>query len=87
MPVHLQDHIAGGGHIPGIFVLSPELSMGETIDELILIGEGSLPDEYQDQIRYLPLDDDNHLIFIAIDAIISISYFCQILYRCHLIAS
>lgn len=55
MPVHLQDHIAGGGHVPGIFVLSPELSTGETVDELLLIWEASLPDEYQDQIRYLPI--------------------------------
>lgn len=55
MPVHLQDHLDAGGHIPGIFVLRPELSMGEIIDELLLIGEASLPNEYQDQIRYLPL--------------------------------
>jgi hypothetical protein len=55
MPVHLQDHLHVGGHIPGIFVLRPELSMGEVIDELLFIWEASLPNEYQDQIRYLPL--------------------------------
>jgi hypothetical protein len=55
MPAHLQAHLDAGGHVPGIFVLRPELSMGEMIDELVLIWEATLPNEYQDQIRYLPL--------------------------------
>jgi len=55
MPAHLQDHIMAGGHIPGIFVLRPVSGIGEIIDELILIWEASFPDEYQDQIRYLPI--------------------------------
>jgi hypothetical protein len=42
-------------HIPGIFILSPELSLGETIEELILIAEASFADEYADRISYLPL--------------------------------
>jgi hypothetical protein len=55
MPAHLQDHLDAGGHVPGIFVLRPDLSMGETIDELVLIWEASMPNEYQDRIRYLPI--------------------------------
>lgn len=55
MPVHLADHIAEGRHVPGIFILNPKLSMGQNIDELILIAEGSFDDEYQDQIVNLPL--------------------------------
>jgi hypothetical protein len=53
MPVHLQDHLAAGRHIPGIFVLNPNMTMGETIDELILIWAASDSDEYVDQLRYL----------------------------------
>lgn len=55
MPVHLADHIAEGRHVPGIFILSPTLSIGNTIEELILIAEGSFDDEYRDQIIHLPL--------------------------------
>ncbi len=55
MPVHLADHIAEGRHVPGIFILNPKLSMGQNIDELILIAEGSFDNEYQDQIVNLPL--------------------------------
>lgn len=55
MPVHLAEHITQGNHIPGIFILNPSLSIGENIDELILIAEGSFDDEYQDQIIHLPI--------------------------------
>jgi hypothetical protein len=55
MPDHLQDHLAVGRHVPGIFTLSASISLGETIEELTLIwGAGEL-DEYADQINYLPL--------------------------------
>ncbi len=55
MPVHLKDHLAKNQHIPGIFILNPQLTIGQNIDELILIAEGSFDDEYQDQIIHLPL--------------------------------
>jgi predicted nuclease of predicted toxin-antitoxin system len=55
MPVHLRDHIAQGRHVPGIFILNPNLSIGRNIDELILIAQGSFEGEYQDQIIHLPL--------------------------------
>lgn len=55
MPVHLADHLAEGRHIPGIFILNPDMSIGQNIDELLLIADGSLDDEYQDQIIYLPI--------------------------------
>jgi hypothetical protein len=54
MPVHLAEHIERGGHIPGIFILGPKLSIGENINQLIFIAEASFDDEYQDQIVYLP---------------------------------
>lgn len=55
MPVHLTDHLAEGRHVPGIFTLNTNMSIGETLDELILIALASETDEYQDQIAYLPL--------------------------------
>ena len=55
MPVHLSDHIALGRHIPGIFILNPNLTIGENLEELILAALASEDDEYQDRIVYLPL--------------------------------
>lgn len=55
MPVHLNEHLAKAGHIPGIFILNPNLSAGQNIDELILIAEYAFENEYEDQIVHLPL--------------------------------
>jgi len=37
MPQHLASHLAKGRHIPGILELNPNMSIGETIEELFLI--------------------------------------------------
>ena len=55
MPVHLKEHIQQNKHIPGIFILNPQLTIGQNIEELLLIAEGSFPDEYPNQIIHLPL--------------------------------
>ena len=55
MPVHLAEHIEQKHHIPGIFILNPKLSVGENLEQLILIAEGSFDNEYQDRIEFLPL--------------------------------
>lgn len=55
MPQHLGDHLDRGGQVPGIFMLNPKISLGETIDNLFDAASLSLEGEYRDQIRYLPL--------------------------------
>ncbi|WP_373527025.1 hypothetical protein [Nostoc sp.] len=55
MPVHLAEHIAQARNIPGIFILSDKLTIGQTIDELTIIAEASFNDEYQNPILNLPL--------------------------------
>ncbi|ACC84039.1 DUF5615 family PIN-like protein [Nostoc punctiforme] len=55
MPRHLADHLASGRHIPGIFTIDANQSIGQTVEELIFIVEASFEDEYQDRIEYLPL--------------------------------
>lgn len=55
MPRHLQDHLAEGQRMPGILELNPNMSIGETIEELILIWSVSDTDDYQDKLLYLPL--------------------------------
>ena len=41
MPVHLSDHLEAGNHMPGIFILSDSMSLGETAAELHLIWAAS----------------------------------------------
>ena len=55
MPPHLQNHLAQGRHIPGILVLNPKMSVGETIEELVLIWGVSEEVEYLDRISFLPV--------------------------------
>lgn len=55
MPQHFRDHLAKGWHVPAIFELNPNMSIGETIDELLLIWGASDASEYQDLIVYLPI--------------------------------
>jgi hypothetical protein len=55
MPVHLRDHLTAGRHVPGLFILNPDMTMGATLDELILIWGASKPGEYYDLLHHLPL--------------------------------
>ncbi len=55
MPQHLADHLAQGGHIPGILVINPDIGIGQMIAELTLIAGASREDEYQDLMVYLPI--------------------------------
>ncbi len=52
MPVHLIEHLTDGRHIPGIIVLNADMSIGDTIEELILIAEVGIEDNYHDRIEY-----------------------------------
>jgi len=55
MPQHLAAHVAKGQHMPGIFIVDPAIDISDLTEQLSLIEGASLPHEYQDQIRYLPL--------------------------------
>ena len=37
MPQHLEDHLAAGHHVPGIFIINLKVSVGLIIEHLILI--------------------------------------------------
>ncbi len=37
MPAHLRDHVAGGRHVPGIFVTPIPLDIGLIVEELFLV--------------------------------------------------
>jgi hypothetical protein len=54
MDENLVSHLSQGHHIPGIITLNAEMTIGDTIAELILIAEVGFPDEYEDRIVHLP---------------------------------
>jgi len=54
MPMHLKEHIEKGKHVPGILLIRKEVIMGKLIEDLLLIWRASEPEEYKDQIVYLP---------------------------------
>lgn len=55
MPDHLRDHLEKGGHIPGILLLRRRISLGQLVEDLLLIWKISDSDESRDRIEYLPL--------------------------------
>lgn len=55
MTQHLRDHLDEGRHVSGIIELNPGMSIGETIEELLLIWGASNIEEYRDLLIYLPL--------------------------------
>ena len=55
MPDHLAAHIAIGHHSPGIFMIRPNRSWMEVLEDLVGLAEASLPDEWRDQILFIPL--------------------------------
>jgi hypothetical protein len=55
MPVHLKEHWAKGGHVPGVFFLRPFASLSAVIEDLYLIWLVADSEEFVDQAFYLPL--------------------------------
>jgi hypothetical protein len=55
IPNHLKEHLEKGKHVPGIILLRRKISMGQLIEDLLLIRETSYFKDYQDHIEYLPL--------------------------------
>ena len=55
MPVHLGAHVSQGHHIPGIIIPNDGMTVGETIEELILIAQIGTVGDFQDRIGYLPV--------------------------------
>ncbi|HEX2622804.1 MAG TPA: DUF5615 family PIN-like protein [Phototrophicaceae bacterium] len=47
--------VAAGKPMPGLFEVKRELAPGLVIEEIILLIECSLPDEWENKVHYLPL--------------------------------
>ena len=55
MPKHFSEHLAAGGHVPGVFCIRKSLTMAELINVLYLIWYASDPEEYRDRLLFIPL--------------------------------
>jgi hypothetical protein len=55
MPGHLREIIAQGRTAPAIFILNPNLSIGQTVSELHLIWAAAEPYEYEGKINFMPI--------------------------------
>ena len=55
MPAHLAEHMANGGHAPGVLLLDLEVSAGRILDGLLAVARAPDEDEYMDRVGYIPL--------------------------------
>jgi hypothetical protein len=53
LPLHLSNHLAAGGHSPGLFLVRRPITIPEIISALTLYAHASEPDEWRDQIEYI----------------------------------
>jgi hypothetical protein len=56
MKLNAYDRIAAGLPMPGVFEISQDVSIGTAIDEILLLALCSDQDEWQGQVRFLPLE-------------------------------
>ena len=55
MPTYASNRLEAGLPMPGLFLIPQDRRISEVIDDLLLIAEVSLDNEWDGQIRYLPL--------------------------------
>ena len=55
MTRHAYDRVRLGRAMPGVFEVPQGLALGRVIEDLILLAEYSLEDEWEGQVLYLPL--------------------------------
>lgn len=52
---HAYARVIAGQRMPGVFEVPPTLSIGQAIDDLLLIVECGFENEWEGQVHYLPL--------------------------------
>lgn len=52
---YAYERVDAGKPMPGVFEVGTDLAIGHAIDDLLLLAECSLDDEWEGQVRYLPL--------------------------------
>jgi len=54
-PGFAYERVATGLPMPGVFAVSQRMSIGQAIDEILVIVECSVEGEWEGQVRHLPL--------------------------------
>ena len=52
---YAYERVAAGLRMPGVLVVPVTMPIGRSIEDLLLLTECSFPDEWNDQVQYLPL--------------------------------
>jgi hypothetical protein len=55
MTRYAYERVQAGQPMPGVFEISRALPIGRAIEEILLLAECSLEEEWEGQVRYLPL--------------------------------
>src|SRR2546421_11512015 len=55
MKQYVDERVAAGLPMPGVFEVSQQTPIAQAIEDILLIAECSLDDEWEGQIRFLPL--------------------------------
>jgi hypothetical protein len=54
MPGFLWDHLANGGHLPGMFAIRPGSRLRDVLDWLILAADAGDDDQWLDRLVFIP---------------------------------
>lgn len=52
---YAYDRVKNGDRMPGVFEVSRDVPIVVAVEDILLISECSRPDEWEGQVRYLPL--------------------------------
>jgi hypothetical protein len=55
MTRYAYDRVRAGLLMPGVFEVSRDVPLGVAIEDILLLAECSIPGEWEEQVRYLPL--------------------------------
>lgn len=53
--LYAYERVTNGQPMPGVFEVGRQISIGQAIEELLLLVECSTDDEWENQVQYLPL--------------------------------
>ena len=54
LPLHLEEHLRAGGHVPGIFTIRPRRQLQEILEFMVLASLVTEASEWTDRIVYFP---------------------------------
>ena len=57
IPQHAYDRVRAGEPMPGVVLVPWDMAIGRAIEDILLVCEYSLEDEWEGQILYLPILD------------------------------